>query len=52
METRQLGHSGLKVPVLSLGTGTFGGGTEVFKAWGRVMWRRRRGFWMCALKPV
>src|SRR5271155_3039792 len=34
MEYRQLGHSGLKVPVLSLGTGTFGGGTEFFKAWG------------------
>jgi len=32
METRQLG--GLTVPILSLGTGTFGGGTEVFKAWG------------------
>ena len=25
MEYRQLGHSGLKVPVLSFGTGTFGG---------------------------
>src|SRR5271155_5721685 len=34
MEYRQLGYSGLKVPVLSLGTGTFGGGTEFFKAWG------------------
>jgi aryl-alcohol dehydrogenase-like predicted oxidoreductase len=34
MEYRQLGGSGLKVPVLSLGTGTFGGGTEFFKAWG------------------
>ena len=34
MEFRQLGKSGLKVPVLSLGTGTFGGGTEFFKAWG------------------
>src|SRR3954470_24936962 len=34
MEHRQLGGSGLKVPVLSLGTGTFGGGTEFFKAWG------------------
>lgn len=34
MEYRQLGASGLKVPVLSLGTGTFGGGTELFKAWG------------------
>jgi aryl-alcohol dehydrogenase-like predicted oxidoreductase len=34
MEFRQLGKSGLKVPVLSFGTGTFGGGTEFFKAWG------------------
>jgi aryl-alcohol dehydrogenase-like predicted oxidoreductase len=34
MEHRQLGASGLKVPVLSYGTGTFGGGTEFFKAWG------------------
>ena len=31
---RQLGGSGFKVPVLSLGTGTFGGGSEFFKAWG------------------
>ncbi|MFS4457950.1 aldo/keto reductase [Bdellovibrio sp. HCB2-146] len=34
MEYRQLGRSGLKVPVLSLGTGTFGGTNEFFKAWG------------------
>ncbi len=34
MEFRQLGGSGLKVPVLTLGTGTFGGGTEFFKGWG------------------
>jgi aryl-alcohol dehydrogenase-like predicted oxidoreductase len=34
MEFRELGGSGFKVPVLSLGTGTFGGGTEFFKAWG------------------
>ncbi len=34
MEFRQLGGSGFKVPVLSLGTGTFGGGSEFFKAWG------------------
>ncbi|WP_020599272.1 aldo/keto reductase [Spirosoma panaciterrae] len=34
MEFRQLGASGLNVPVLSFGTATFGGGTEFFKAWG------------------
>jgi aryl-alcohol dehydrogenase-like predicted oxidoreductase len=34
MEYRLLGGAGLKVPVLSLGTGTFGGGNEFFKAWG------------------
>jgi aryl-alcohol dehydrogenase-like predicted oxidoreductase len=33
MEYRQLGRSGLKVPVLSFGTGTFGGG-GVFEAFG------------------
>jgi aryl-alcohol dehydrogenase-like predicted oxidoreductase len=34
MEHRLLGGSGFKVPVLSLGTGTFGGGTDFFRAWG------------------
>jgi len=34
MEHRQLGASGLFVPVLSFGTATFGGGNEFFKAWG------------------
>jgi aryl-alcohol dehydrogenase-like predicted oxidoreductase len=36
MDYRQLGASGLKVPVLSLGTGTFGGSGELFKAWGQT----------------
>ena len=36
MEFRQLGGSGLKVPVLSFGTGTFGGSNEFFKAWGET----------------
>ena len=37
MEHRQLGRSGLKVPVFSLGTGTFGGGGhEFFDKWGRT----------------
>ncbi len=35
MEYRLLGRSGLKVPVLSLGTGTFGG-SPMFKAWGET----------------
>jgi len=34
MEYRQLGGSGLKVPVLAFGTATFGGGNEFFKQWG------------------
>ncbi len=34
MEYRRLGKSGLRVPVLSFGTGTFGGTTDFFKAWG------------------
>lgn len=34
MEYRQLGSSGLMVPALSLGTGTFGGTNEFFKRWG------------------
>ena len=34
MEYRQLGGAGLRVPVLSLGTGTFGGTNDFFKKWG------------------
>lgn len=36
MEYRQLGASGLKIPVLSFGTATFGGGSAFFKAWGNT----------------
>ena len=36
MEFRQLGYSGFKVPVLSFGTGTFGGNGEFFRAWGET----------------
>jgi aryl-alcohol dehydrogenase-like predicted oxidoreductase len=34
MEQRQLGRSGLMVPLLSFGTGTFGGSGDFFKNWG------------------
>jgi aryl-alcohol dehydrogenase-like predicted oxidoreductase len=34
MEYRQLGRSGLQVPVFSFGTGTFGGKGDFFGAWG------------------
>ena len=34
MEYRLLGKSGFSVPVLSLGTGTFGGVGDFFKPWG------------------
>lgn len=36
MEYRKLGNSGLKVPVLSLGTGTFAGTNEFFQKWGQT----------------
>lgn len=36
MENRQLGASGLQVPVLSFGTATFGGQGDFFKAWGNT----------------
>ncbi len=34
MDHYRLGHSGLRVPALSFGTATFGGGNDFFKAWG------------------
>jgi aryl-alcohol dehydrogenase-like predicted oxidoreductase len=36
MDYRQLGRSGLKVSALSFGTGTFGGGSDFFRAWGNT----------------
>ena len=36
MEYRSLGRSGLKVPELCYGTGTFGAGNEFFAAWGKT----------------
>ncbi len=36
MEYRNLGRSGLKVPVLSYGTGTFGGSNDFFGRWGKT----------------
>jgi aryl-alcohol dehydrogenase-like predicted oxidoreductase len=36
METRHLGASGLEVPVLALGAGTFGGAGPLFGAWGHI----------------
>jgi aryl-alcohol dehydrogenase-like predicted oxidoreductase len=34
MDYRLFGNTGMRVPVLSLGTGTFGGTNEFFKRWG------------------
>ena len=34
MEFRQFGAAGLRVPVLSFGTATFGGGSDFYRAWG------------------
>ena len=42
MEYRQLGRSGLRVPVLSFGTGTFGGTGPLFGAWGQSDAREAR----------
>ena len=36
MEYKNLGNSGLKIPVLSLGTGTFGGTNKFFGHWGQI----------------
>ena len=36
MDYRNLGRSGLRVPVLSFGAGTFGGSGPLFGAWGNT----------------
>jgi aryl-alcohol dehydrogenase-like predicted oxidoreductase len=42
MEYRRLGHSGLIVPALSFGAGTFGGTGPLFSAWGTTDAREAR----------
>lgn len=42
MERRPLGASGLRVPVLSFGAGTFGGSGPMFSAWGTTDAREAR----------
>ena len=42
MDYRQLGSSGLRVPALSFGTGTFGGQGALFSAWGQSDAREAR----------
>jgi hypothetical protein len=47
MEFRQLGASGLRVPVLNFGTATFGGGDEFFKARGNTQYYNDNAdFWI------
>src|SRR5687768_14154153 len=36
MEFRQLGKCGLRVPAFALGTATFGGGNDFYRAWGNT----------------
>jgi aryl-alcohol dehydrogenase-like predicted oxidoreductase len=42
MDYRRLGNSGLKVPALGFGTGTFGGKGPLFSAWGTADAREAR----------
>lgn len=42
MEYRQLGGAGLRIPVLTFGTGTFGGGNDFFKTWGSTQSKEAR----------
>ncbi|QIS23015.1 aldo/keto reductase [Nocardia terpenica] len=50
MEYRRLGSSGLLVPALSFGAGTFGGRGELFSAWGDTDARQARGLVDIALE--
>ncbi|MGF6888966.1 aryl-alcohol dehydrogenase-like predicted oxidoreductase [Nocardia sp. GAS34] len=50
MEYRRLGASGLMVPALSFGAGTFGGRGELFGAWGDTDARAARGLVDIALE--
>ena len=52
MEYRQLGRSGFKVPVLSFGTGTFGGATSSSSAGAGPTSTRRRGWSTSASTPA
>ncbi len=44
MEYRILGHSGLRIPVLTFGTATFGGTGDFFKAWGHTQVEEAKRF--------
>ncbi|HEY0335009.1 MAG TPA: aldo/keto reductase [Stenotrophomonas sp.] len=50
METRLLGRSGFKVPVLGFGAGTFGGKGPLFSAWGNAGVEEARGMIDVALE--
>ena len=52
MDYRRLGASGLKVPALSFGAGTFGGSGPLFGAWGNSDARKRGGWSTSASRPA
>ena len=53
MEHRILGASGLKVPVLSMGTGTFGGSNDFFKGFGSAdVKEATRGVYHVEYQPI